>query len=420
MWPTPVITVEEEDEDMPTTILPGSRRTSSTSKPFLPLPGHEDDEPSSGVSDQGGNSDYDGESTFSPSPTGSFKGSNEYLGYRRSSSTLQSDDDYIDEDLTPSPTSPYRETKRNGSPTRMGNTLSPWSAVKKAVSAWSPFFQVYRKKYPWVQLAGHQGNFKPGGVQGTVLKKSTEHEQVALQVLMRDRMKPYVPEFKSIVSKEDGSYIEMQDLLRDFDRPAVMDIKMGSRTYLEEELVKAKSKGCLRKDMYEKMIAVDPNEPTEQEHNQKAITKPRYMQWREKLSSSATLGFRIEGIKMTGSEHPKKDYKTTRSQEEVCKCLSDFIGGNSVIKEKIHERLLEIRRGIEESEFFHTHEVIGSSLLFVYDDHGQANVWAIDFAKTTELPAGVTIDHRSKWEEGNHEDGYLFGLDNLILLWSSL
>lgn len=90
------------------------------------------------------------------------------------------------------------------------------------------------------------------------------------------------------------------------------------------------------------------------------------------------------------------------------------------LQEKIHERLLEIRRGIEESEFFHTHEVIGSSLLFVYDDHGQANVWAIDFAKTTELPAGVTIDHRSKWEEGNHEDGYLFGLDNLILLWSSL
>ena len=181
LWTTPVITVEEED-DMPTTTIPNRRRISSTLKPHLPLPAQDDDEPSSGVSDQG-NSDYDCESTFSPSPTGSFKGSSDSLGYRRASSTLQSDDDYIDEDLTPSPTSPLRESKRGGSPTRMGNTLSPvrwdygcieticacrlhiivlssciqWSAVKKVVNAWSPFFQVYKKKYPWVQLAGHQG-----------------------------------------------------------------------------------------------------------------------------------------------------------------------------------------------------------------------------------------------------------------------
>ncbi len=33
-------------------------------------------------------------------------------------------------------------------------------------------------------------------------------------------------------------YVEMADLLREFEEPAVMDIKMGIRTYLEEELRK--------------------------------------------------------------------------------------------------------------------------------------------------------------------------------------
>lgn len=59
-------------------------------------------------------------------------------------------------------------------------------------------------------------------------------------------------------------------------------------------------------------------------------------------------------------------------------------------------------------------QVIGSSLLFVHD-HANANIWLIDFAKTVQLPDDVTkIDHCSKWVVGNHEDGYLTGVDNLI------
>lgn len=42
-------------------------------------------------------------------------------------------------------------------------------------------------------------------------------------------------------------YLELQDLLAGFQCPCVMDVKVGLRTYLEEELAKAREKPKLRK-----------------------------------------------------------------------------------------------------------------------------------------------------------------------------
>lgn len=110
---------------------------------------------------------------------------------------------------------------------------------------------------------------------------------------------------------------------------------------------------------------------------------------------------------------------------------------------------------------FFSLEMVGSSLLFVYDDDEASaftpSVWMIDFAKSidhrmaepddaaepplpkrsaeadeAELPkrsltkrsassggTGAKLTHRDDWEAGNHEDGYLRGLDTLIELWES-
>lgn len=65
-------------------------------------------------------------------------------------------------------------------------------------------------------------------------------------------------------------------------------------------------------------------------------------------------------------------------------------------------------------------QVVGSSLLFVHDHTGLARVWMIDFGKTVALPDHQTLSHRLPWAEGNREDGYLWGLDNLIHLLQGL
>lgn len=82
-------------------------------------------------------------------------------------------------------------------------------------------------------------------------------------------------------------------------------------------------------------------------------------------------------------------------------------------------RLKEIRKNFQLSSFFAKHEIIGSSLLIIHDSNS-LGIWMIDFAKTVPLPQGTAIDHLQPWTRGNHEDGYLFGLNNLIRLLESL
>ncbi|XP_039388013.1 inositol-trisphosphate 3-kinase B [Mauremys reevesii] len=286
-----------------------------------------------------------------------------------------------------------------------------WRKIKNMVQ-WSPFVMSFKKKYPWIQLAGHAGSFK-AAANGRILKKHCESEQRCLDRLMNDVLKPFVPAYHGDVVKDGERYNQMEDLLAEFDSPCVMDCKMGVRTYLEEELTKARKKPSLRKDMYQKMIEVDPSAPTEEENALHAVTKPRYMQWRETISSTATLGFRIEGIKKEDGS-VNRDFKKTRTKEQVTEAFREFTKGNRNILNGYLNRLKGIRDTLETSPFFKCHEVIGSSLLFIHDQKEQAKVWMIDFGKTTPLPEGQFLQHNVPWVEGNREDGYLWGLDNLI------
>ena len=154
------------------------------------------------------------------------------------------------------------------------------------------------------------------------------------------------------VEYKGDTFIELQDLLFGFNDPHVMDIKMGTRTFLESEV----SKTTARSDLYQKMIAVDPDAPTEQEHEQRAVTKLRYMQFREQQSSTCSHGFRIEAMKLPGSP-PITDLKKVKSRQEVLDTMKLFLGTRVTTREKLLARLKNLRSKIEMSEYFQTHEV---------------------------------------------------------------
>ncbi|XP_046387350.1 inositol-trisphosphate 3-kinase homolog [Ischnura elegans] len=312
-----------------------------------------------------------------------------------------------------------------------------------------------RRHHPWFQLSGHSGFLAPAG-PGTIWKKGGDPsermvyekifgisesgkarrwlwrpegdlgEENEFEEAEREPARDIVPRFFREVTYKGEKFLELQDLLFGFVDPYVMDVKIGTRTFLEKE-ASADISSPPRHDLYLKMVKVDPCAPTEEEHQRQMVTKLRYMQFREEQSSSSSLGFRIEAIRLRGLD-VIGDLKKLKSREDVGKTLRVFFSpGGELIRNQLLNRLREIRSKFEESPFFKTHEVVGSSVLLLYDENsgnvsgscsldGQCNVgaWLIDFAKTRPLPKGVSINHRSPWHFGNHEEGFLFGMDALI------
>ncbi|XP_032384168.1 inositol-trisphosphate 3-kinase A [Etheostoma spectabile] len=269
-----------------------------------------------------------------------------------------------------------------------------------------------RRQSSWVQLAGHQGNFQLSE-GGEVLKLYSEEEAKCLDSLMTDLLRPFVPQYHGLVTKGERVYIRLEDLLSGLRRPVIMDCKMGVRTYQEEELITARTKSTLRSDMYQKMLKIDPSALSAEEHAQKGVTKCRYLQWRDTTSSTSMLGFRIEAIMMEDGS-VQRDFRKILTLAQVTEALLYFTRSQLDILKAYHSRLLALSDALKNSLFFRTHEVIGSSLLFVHDHSSKANVWMIDFGKTTPVPDPSELRHNIPWAEGSREDGYLIGLTSLI------
>jgi len=275
-----------------------------------------------------------------------------------------------------------------------------------------------------------------------ILKRADEQELKIYQSLSDvygdDPVHPFIPAFKGIVSDVDAEghprkFLCMTNLLHGFQNPNVMDVKLGTRTFLESECTDWRK----RPDLYRRMLDLFPSHITEEEHAAQSVTKHKWMSLRDSNSTSSTLGFRIDG---QWKPDDPDTLTNVHSLDEASKCFKRFIctvgcelcegDENShaayahcsagVLATRITEEMERLRAAMEASRFLRRHECIGSSILLVADRLGRAGAFWIDFAKTSLCPKGVTMTHRKPWKLGNHEDGVLTGVDNLVHAWTSV
>lgn len=276
------------------------------------------------------------------------------------------------------------------------------------------------------------------GKPRTLLKPLDEAELAIYERLaqhyMDDPIRPFIPRFEGVVEDVDekeqkGRFIRIGNLLQHFDEPKVMDVKLAVRTFAESESSGTK----LRPDLYKRMAEMYPEVVTDAEHEAQGITKGRWMTVRDANSTIGALGYRIDGV--AGYRRRKKkdldlEFADYRTCDHTLPAFRNFVevaatddgednGGTRPrqIAEQFVEQLRCIRSALQSSDFFRRHEFIGTSLLLVADSHARTGVFWIDFAKTQEVPEGIEVTHQSPWVQGNHEDGMIIGLDNLIGVW---
>ncbi|KAJ5067753.1 inositol polyphosphate kinase [Anaeramoeba ignava] len=178
-------------------------------------------------------------------------------------------------------------------------------------------------------------------------------------------------------------YIVMDDLTAGYSKPCMMDIKMGTRGHgldADPEKARIQTEKCLK-------------------------------------STSSSLGFRLAGRKVYLKE--KKEFTKferkvgqTMPKEQFPKELYQFFFNGVEFFEELQKFYLEkIEKFYDLMIQFKKLRSFSSSLLFLYDGEGKLNpkLYWIDFAHSYDnIP------------EGQDEDGFVFGLKNLIQILKEL
>jgi len=270
-------------------------------------------------------------------------------------------------------------------------------------------------------ISGHIENFQRSKDGSTIFKTTSRTEAKMYRSFAGTEVSIFLPKVTAPIRDSIGKrvIIEMGDLTHEHEKACLMDVKMGERTFTEED---ARSEQ-LRGDLLTKMLKVQPDAATEAEVTDGGITKIRYLQFRENSTTTQSLGFRIDAVRLADgvdSEVPDStDLKLIKTEEQVRGAMLQYVQRRRVVLGSFLKELERLRQTLERSDEFMQHSFIRTSLLLVYSDvTNTTSVHIIDLSRVS--CTGGHLTHRAPWAPGNHEDGYLTGLDNMIRIFGSL
>ncbi|CBY30746.1 unnamed protein product [Oikopleura dioica] len=253
--------------------------------------------------------------------------------------------------------------------------------------------------------AGHSGGILKAK-NGNLLKifdEENSNEPAFLSNLpCDDPLRPFTARFCGIREISSRKYLELENLTQDCIAPSVMDIKLGKKTFIPDPKNNAQ-----REDLFLKMQKLDPTSLTSEERASKTVTKCRYLQFRDDLSTTSKFGFRIEGISFSKDvdskfEKPEKIELQRMSKPEALKNFNNFVEANNLEKKQVVKQLEELREAVTSSEYLNNHQLIGCSLLFIADSK-ILTLKLIDFAKSKKVE-----------KNDEKDDSWKIGLNNLI------
>ena len=242
----------------------------------------------------------------------------------------------------------------------------------------------------------------------------------------------------------DGIHsVRMQDLASNMTRPCAMRFVMGSRTVVADDVADTPQARTADPALYARALETDSDAAarfaTDEERAACSMTRGRYLAFLDQLSSTATLGFRIDSARSVVDDEladlpPPGEHTslaTLRTEADVAAALVSFLQSDAALAKGVVSKLQAITAALERSSFFARHIFLRSALLLTYDDanrSGRLELKMINFAFCYELPDGVPPSHdtaesvegRLLWDGTTHSDGYMLGVRALTSIMQSV